>query len=481
MTEEKLNISVIKQMLQIEIDDYYNTLNKKKNTELDIKSLEEIIKLLESENFIEMYNNYIIFDSLLPTYFKDNIETYNTLSSELYKSIYLCSNYMSNPDKYLEDDYNKAKNFIKKFKNKLLIILETYNALALSYQPIITTEQLIEYKRIKTNLKFGKKISSHQYEELLKLFERKGLTDKQKILLLEKLRNHNVRTHIEDERKLDYSKIYEITNIELLGFEEFENITWIEDERKKELDSLIQAVKNLGIDEDITIHMLPSYKGNFKFSQNYELSHIKYLYITLLKYYQDEILEAQQELNKLENYLDKEYRDYLVKLCKDNINNYLIIRKKYDDILSKYNSDFENLEEENDIYRFHYAAKESGITYFESDLKDMEKDTYKSIKELIIKFKKGLLNDMQTKQLNEAFPGNKEIKDDQIRIIYRHVKDNEYVIVGVFSKKDDNPIKEYKRICNRPVSKIINDTEIEDTILEQLDENSHLGGRRNTK
>ena len=117
MTEEKLNISVIKQMLQIEIDDYYNTLNKKKNTELDIKSLEEIIKLLESENFIEMYNNYIIFDSLLPTYFKDNIETYNTLSSELYKSIYLCSNYMSNPDKYLEDDYNKAKNFIKKFKN----------------------------------------------------------------------------------------------------------------------------------------------------------------------------------------------------------------------------------------------------------------------------------------------------------------------------------------------------------------------------
>ena len=88
---------------------------------------------------------------------------------------------------------------------------------------------------------------------------------------------------------------------------------------------------------------------------------------------------------------------------------------------------------------------------------------------------------MQTKQLNEAFPGNKEIKDDQIRIIYRHVKDNEYVIVGVFSKKDDNPIKEYKRICNRPVSKIINDTEIEDTILEQLDENSHLGGRRNTK
>ena len=40
MIENKLNISVIKQMLQIEIDDYYNTLNKKKTTELDIKSLE---------------------------------------------------------------------------------------------------------------------------------------------------------------------------------------------------------------------------------------------------------------------------------------------------------------------------------------------------------------------------------------------------------------------------------------------------------
>ena len=39
--------------------------------------------------------------------------------------------------------------------------------------------------------------------------------------------------------------------------------------------------------------------------------------------------------------------------------------------------------------------------------------------------------------LNEVYPGLREIKNDQVRIIYRPIGNNKYVIVGIFLKKRD--------------------------------------------
>ena len=93
-------------------------------------------------------------------------------------------------------------------------------------------------------------------------------------------------------------------------------------------------------------------------------------------------------------------------------------------------------------------------------------------------FKKDKLKPSQTKPLNEVYPGNSEIKDDQIRIIYRHIKDNEYVIIGVFIKKDDNPMNLYKIHCNRKTDSIVDSNTVEEEIFSKL--TMHSGGRRNS-
>ena len=47
---------------------------------------------------------------------------------------------------------------------------------------------------------------------------------------------------------------------------------------------------------------------------------------------------------------------------------------------------------------------------------------------------------------NKIMGGCLEIRDDQIRIIYRHLKDNNYIILGVMVKKTDKDTKNYAQV-----------------------------------
>ncbi len=479
MESKNLNISLIKELLYLEIKDYYDKINKQKDLQSNISMLEEMIKILESENYEYMKENYILFDSIIPIFFSTTKETSQNILNSLYKAIYNSNSYTNNPEKYLKSDLDKGKKYIKNLINKLNTILEQLQAELVFTKPIISDQIMQEYKLIIHNLKFNQKITSGDYKILLELFKRKNLEEKEIILLLEKVKNHNIRSHIDINKKINYNKLNEITNIILSGFEEFEDITWLEDKRKSQIDSLINVIMHQGIDENITPELLPKYKGNLTFSENYSLNSVRYLYISLLKHYQEELLEVYKELNNLEHYEDKEYRNTLLTLYKEALQNYIFIRKIMDNEIEKYNQDIKTIEEkEEDTNILHYGLKKSGISYLESDLKDIPKDTYNSVKELLMLFRKNRLFPSQTKPLNEAYPGISEIRDDQIRITYKHLKDNEYVLLGVFIKKDDNPIKQYKIYCNRTPISIINSKDVEEEIFSSL--SHHSGGRRNS-
>ena len=68
--ENKLNISLIKELLYLEVKDYYEKTNKQKRIQDDINLLNEMIKILESENYKEMKDNFLLFDSLIPVFLK---------------------------------------------------------------------------------------------------------------------------------------------------------------------------------------------------------------------------------------------------------------------------------------------------------------------------------------------------------------------------------------------------------------------------
>lgn len=474
MENKKLNISFIKELIHLEIKDYYEKISARKELKSNISILKEMIKILETDDYEQMKENFILFDSIIPLIFNTAPESTKNMLNNLYNSINRCNNYIQMPNKYLKEDFAKGKKYINNLTTKLQIVLNQLEAKLVFTKPSITEEKKNIYQNIINSLKLSKEISSFDYKILLELFKSKDLSEKEIIILLESIKNHNIKIHYTNNN-IDYNKLNEISNILSLGFEEFEDISWIEDTRKKQLDSLIDTIIHQQIDEYIIPELLPRYNGNLTFSENYSLANIKYFYITLLKLYQNEILNIHDEINNLDNYLNKKDRKTLVVLYKETIKNYLFIRKKMDTEIKKYNVDINKIkEQEEDVRTLDFALKSSGTSFIESDLKDIPKDTYDSVRELLMLFRKGKLSSNQIKSL--AFPGIYEIKDDQIRILYTHVKDNEYVALGAFIKKEDNPTKQYKIQCNRDFTELINSLEIEEEIFSKLEH--HSGGRR---
>ena len=148
---------------------------------------------------------------------------------------------------------------------------------------------------------------------------------------------------------------------------------------------------------------------------------------------------------------------------------------KYDDYLQS-----QHLETNDDEIELYYSIKnnDKDTTYFEDDLKSISYDVYDNIKELIIKFKKNNLSNNEIKSLNEVYHGLRELRDDQIRIIFRHLSSNKYVIIGVFIKQSDNDRTEYRKMYDRQYSDIKNYKECEQNIFEIMDKKRRDGGRK---
>ena len=466
--EKTLNITLIKELLYLEVKDYYEKIQKQEKIYSDINLLNEVIKLLESENYMEMKDNFLLFDSLIPVFLKFSDETSKNISNYLYKAICKINNYLSDQERYLKSDFERGKKYIKNLTDKLKATLEGLQAELIFTKPNISSETMHEYNVIIHNLKFGKKITTEQYTLLVELFKRKEMDDKDIILLLEKIKAHNIKLHI--NKGINYEKIDAVSNIILSGFEKYEDISWLNDERKSQLDELINTIIHQGIDEDITPELLPKYQKDLNFSENYSLNSVKYFYTSLLKYYQNELLEVYKELNNLDNYQNIEYRNVLVDLYKEANKNYLFIRKIMDDDKNK-------IKEDEDEKKVYYGVKSSGITFIESDLKNIPKDTYTSIKDLLILFRKGKLSPNKIKKLNGPLAEYQEIKDDQIRISFKHLKDNEYVILGVFIKQENELQKQDRTYYERKPESLVDAVTIEEDLFNNL--TTHSGGRRN--
>lgn len=473
--EKTLNITLIKELLYLEVKDYYEKIQKQEKIYSDINLLNEVIKLLESENYMEMKDNFLLFDSLIPVFLKFSDETSKNISNYLYKAICKINNYLSDQERYLKSDFERGKKYIKNLTDKLKATLEGLQAELIFTKPNISSETMHEYNVIIHNLKFGKKITTEQYTLLVELFKRKEMDDKDIILLLEKIKAHNIKLHI--NKGINYEKIDAVSNIILSGFEKYEDISWLNDERKSQLDELINTIIHQGIDEDITPELLPKYQKDLNFSENYSLNSVKYFYTSLLKYYQNELLEVYKELNNLDNYQNIEYRNVLVDLYKEANKNYLFIRKIMDEELTKYNNDINKIKEDEDEKKVYYGVKSSGITFIESDLKNIPKDTYTSIKDLLILFRKGKLSPNKIKKLNGPLAEYQEIKDDQIRISFKHLKDNEYVILGVFIKQENELQKQDRTYYERKPESLVDAVTIEEDLFNNL--TTHSGGRRN--
>lgn len=93
------------------------------------------------------------------------------------------------------------------------------------------------------------------------------------------------------------------------------------------------------------------------------------------------------------------------------------------------------------------------LSYFEKDLKSIPEEAYNKIRSILTNFEIGSSNNYQIKSL-AGHPGNFELKsNDQIRIVFSHLKDNYYLLKGVFLKKETWGQNDFITTCTRPEPK----------------------------
>lgn len=206
----------------------------------------------------------------------------------------------------------------------------------------------------------------------------------------------------------------------------------------------------------------------------------KYLYAKMLNIYQNKILKLQELLGNIEIYEDKEAVSMIKDEFNDIVEKYSIIRDFYDDIgQNKISKD--TVTESNDkfIRRLYYSTNNKGNEkcYFVRDLMNIREESYETILQLLKDFKTG--DNSKLKKLTD-YDNTIEIKEDQIRIILRILGKNNYSVLGVFIKKDDNDRTAYRNTAGRITAKKDDEYSklVEDYLENFVKENARKGTRK---
>ena len=379
-------------------------------------------------------------------------------------------------------EYREAK---KELLSVLNIIRDKYQeerAKYVSKRPIHSESVIDQYKDIEYNLRSWNIINSYQYETLINLFKEKGIDEKERIILLERIKQHNIIAHKKgNNERFSFQKSYEIIDMITSGYELIE-VPSIESQRKNEIndfcDILYDQRNSISIDD--IMRYLPHYEGNLIFSGNYTKEEFDYFIFNLLKKLQDNMFFNANEIKHQDMYHEKDIRDLIREDYYNDLKIYNMVRAFYDEGIKQYES--EEIDEElPDVNNLSFTSRgtENEKTYFESDLKKVPNDLYGIILKHLKYFKKGKIPSTYLKQLTLG-TGIYEIKDDQIRIVYKHIGDNNYVILGVFIKKVDNDRQMYDKFVNRSTNNLLSGSTIEASLFELLDAKKHHGGRTNS-
>lgn len=114
---------------------------------------------------------------------------------------------------------------------------------------------------------------------------------------------------------------------------------------------------------------------------------------------------------------------------------------------------------------------------------------YDTVLELINNFISGKNTSGELKRLksNKKLVGFMELKYDQVRIVFKHIKNNIYNVVGVFTKKANNDMTMYQTMANRMIpdvtteEKLNKQLELGEITLKQLTDLVEVKRRKGTR
>lgn len=411
-----LNTDLLNSLINDEIQTYYNWNDNRNKLIQFIKKTNQIIELIEDQNYKKLYYAFKEYSVLLEECTGKQKDKIN----DLFFNIYFLSHTSllgNSVTEYEQEKINYAESNIKKFgisindiKKEKLIELDNMT-------PPITEEKFANYRNVSFSFYKNQPIGQNEYKIIIDFLKEKGYNEEEIIVLLERVRIRNVFLDLnKNGRKLNEREAYRTLDIIQMGYEQID-IPFYEGINKNKINVMLDTCKTLLVDYNFNNAKLalPDFDGIDGFTYGYTKDEFEYLMTNLLKYYQEQMINCYKGIIMLENYTDKEYRKYIVeefyKLVKlyNNIRDYMY--NSIDDYNSVYQASLTSKNEENEIDLYYSLRNSEEIsTFFENDLKDIPQDLYAGVIDLITRFKKNTLPLPMCKSLNEVFPGLKEIK-----------------------------------------------------------------------
>ena len=298
------------------------------------------------------------------------------------------------------------------------------------------------------------------------------ISNKEEVLLINEIElyNRNMATIKGNKVEREYAdRIYdEIPNILNAGFHLYvdpdEDEIEISDGRKKTIETFIHTIlETISIvSNDKIVDELKQYYDFYKLDDN----EYRYIIIKLLDILFEELYTYYQMLTEKETYIQKNNRTEIIKGYYQILDKYLILFGYYEEYYKMLTMDEISVEDVSQDFLGDEPKKliyaHSSIDYSKTkifkDLKSMNEEYYDRTYRLLTDYMNNAISVKEVKTLNlDKMPNFIELKDDQVRIVLKHMKNNIYAVLGLFTKKDDNDPAKYNTIVKRKLPDI--DTE----------------------
>ncbi len=272
------------------------------------------------------------------------------------------------------------------------------------------------------------------------------------------------------------------------GYEMFPKIS-INPKKDMEIDkfisNLVESSKDYIDDFETYKQSLPVYDQNI-----YDEIEYKKICYDFLSKIQQEIYDTVALIKEEDFYFDNDVKIDVLKEYKKKFKLYKKCRDFFDDQIKNikeenYLEEKEEFIDETVVKTNFLFAMSNDMSYIERDLKTVPEEYYDKIKELLLQKRYGLTKKTNDKQLinNEKLKQFRELKEDQIRIIYRNSYNNSIIILGVGVKKSDVDRNLYDRLAKRNnfvndnTLKLNDDSKTLEKVLEICNQNKRKGNR----
>ena len=452
------NVKRIEELLNMYLKQNKDIRDKYQNNLVNLQLYEELFNYLELD-YVEIKENNLFISILFNTIYGNNIY------GDRFYSLLLKA--MVSKEGRIE-----LKHFINMIKKDYDNLMMENDGLV---QQIERNKNVVSSaNRVKLCFKYGNIISGDfpdvsNVKRIISLFQLSGvISNKEELLLINEIELYNKRINLDklkdNDREYTIDLYERIPNILNAGFQEHDKIS-VSENKKNTLDRFANEIEKylLYLNTDEIIPVIEEYKR-----YNIDNNEYNYLIVRVLDDYLNDLLTYYEYLMDKDVYTKRQERIEVVKNYYQVLDKYLYLRNYYEKIneidlvlVDNDNNDELYCNDSNDKQLiFAHSNVNISKSRIISDMGSVPHEYYERVYELINGFKKNTLRRKEVASftsVDRSMASFFELRDDQIRIIVKHMDSDIYCIMGVFVKKSDNLRSAYKSMVSRELPNISTD------------------------